>query len=599
MPSLTSRRATAIAALVAALVFANALLNGWAGDDVLILRDNARVHSLAAAFAARFLPYWPPPWDSAGLYRPLAIFSYAVDWALGGGGAAAGYGLWIFHTGNVALHVLAVILVVRVALAWLSPLAALVAGLVFAVHPVHVEAVANIVGRAELLAACGVLGAVLLARRYRDAARDGAAAAWLGATVLVVVLAMLCKEHAIIATAVIAVDHWLDRSPAARRMFPLYAGLAAVTLGWLHVWGSIAGPYVATGATTAFHGLTRFQQVATMLPVQLDVLRLLAWPLDLASDYSPQTTALQAGLTVGGVVGLVAMAALVALGLLARRPAPVVAFGILVAAGSYAPTSNIFFTSGVVLAERALYLAVLAPALVLGWLSESQRGTSHHRLMMAAMGVLLVVFSGRTWTRTPYWETPQTEIIENAGDHPENYRARIHLGDLLASKGDTARALAEYLAAEALSVSDPFNILYVINSGVALGWHNLAIAYAWKSNRLAPGDHRPSRWLVQALLAAGLPDSAVAVARAAAMEHQRSAPHLDTYVLALDQAGARRQARLIGVASLDWLTGDIVGASATLDSLGARPDCPDLEIGRLVVLALRPIWAQMCSFSYP
>ena len=68
-----------------------------------------------------------------------------------------------FHLVNLLLHALATALVVLVALRWLTPPAALVAGLVFATHAVHVEAVANVVGRAEILSALGMLAAVLAA----------------------------------------------------------------------------------------------------------------------------------------------------------------------------------------------------------------------------------------------------------------------------------------------------------------------------------------------------------------------------------------------------------------------------------------------------
>lgn len=360
MPRLTARQATTLVVIAALLLYANALSNGWAGDDPLVLRDNVRVHSFRAALAAWFLPYWPPPWQDAGLYRPLTILSYGIEWSLGGGR------LWVFHLTNVLLHALACGLVVRVALAWLPPLGALVAGLLFAVHPIHVEAVSNIVGRGELLAANGVLCAVLAARRYRHAAGGQEAARWLGLTLVAVALALLSKEHAIIAVAVIALDHFLDPAAQRRPLLPLYLGVVAVTLCWFHVWRSIVGAYVPAGATTAFYGMSTPQRWATMLPIQFDVLRLLVWPLDLASDYSQQTVTIRTTWSALAAAGLLLLGAELLLGLALVRRAPAVAFGILLALGSYLPTSNFLFTSGVVLAERALYLATLAPALVLG-----------------------------------------------------------------------------------------------------------------------------------------------------------------------------------------------------------------------------------------
>src|SRR2546422_146136 len=72
--------------------------------------------------------------------------SYAIDWQLGGAA-------WWFHGVNVAWHAGASVAVAWLARRWSGERAALAAGLLFAVHPIHVEAVANIVGRAELMAA--------------------------------------------------------------------------------------------------------------------------------------------------------------------------------------------------------------------------------------------------------------------------------------------------------------------------------------------------------------------------------------------------------------------------------------------------------------
>jgi hypothetical protein len=151
MPALTARRATWIAGLVACLVYANALGNAWAIDDTFIVRDNPAVHSVGAALGHFFDVYWPPQEGArAGLYRPLAIISYALDWALSGGKP------WWFHLTNVALHGVVTALVVLVVWVWLPPAGALAAGVMFAVHPVHVEAVANVVGRTEIMTAGGV-----------------------------------------------------------------------------------------------------------------------------------------------------------------------------------------------------------------------------------------------------------------------------------------------------------------------------------------------------------------------------------------------------------------------------------------------------------
>src|SRR5207245_2493071 len=81
---------------------------------------------------------------------------YAIDWQVGGAA-------WWFHAVNVAWHAGASVAVAWLARLWSGERAALAAGLLFAVHPVHVEAVANIVGRAEVMAGLFAILAVYAA----------------------------------------------------------------------------------------------------------------------------------------------------------------------------------------------------------------------------------------------------------------------------------------------------------------------------------------------------------------------------------------------------------------------------------------------------
>ncbi|HYX83269.1 MAG TPA: hypothetical protein VE714_12795, partial [Gemmatimonadales bacterium] len=166
---------------------------GFVQDDRAIIVSNAAAHSLPAALVAFKDPYWPRE-TGAGLYRPVTILSYAIDWTIAGN--RAGY----MHLMNALWHGLTTVLLVVVLARWLPPLGAAAAGLVFAWHPVHVEAVASVMGRAELLTAVGILGAVLAARRHKWAL-----------ALLCAALAMFSKEHGVIAGVVILLDYWLNR----------------------------------------------------------------------------------------------------------------------------------------------------------------------------------------------------------------------------------------------------------------------------------------------------------------------------------------------------------------------------------------------------
>ena len=274
MRDLTTNRAGLIAAAVGFVVFLPSLANGWSGDDTLMIHTNEVVHGAGSALRAWFETYWRPPFSAAGLYRPLTILTYGIDWSLADGSP------WWFHLVNVGLHATATWLVVLVVGAWLRPTAALAAGLVFALHPVHVEAVANVVGRAELLVAIGVLGAVIVARRYRASETGSARAVWLTATIVVVALTLHAKESGVIALPVLALDHALGARKDVRLHGALYLGVAAVTVGWFHIWNGVAGLYAGTASHGGFFELTDGQRLSTMFPAYLDLLRILGTNLE-------------------------------------------------------------------------------------------------------------------------------------------------------------------------------------------------------------------------------------------------------------------------------------------------------------------------------
>ncbi len=584
MSGLSVRRAALIAGGVACLVFINATANEWAVDDTPLIDHNPAAQSLGAAMRATFSPYWPATATepSAGLYRPVVVVSYAVDWIVSGGRAG-----W-FHLTNVLLHGVVSALVVLVAAMWLPPLGALAAGLVFAIHPVHVEAVANVVGRAEIMAGLGLLLAVLAARRYRRTVDPTQARWWLTATLAAVLFALLSKENAVVGVVFLALDHGLDPERPRQPTGELYVAIAALTLGWFFVWRGVAGSYVTTTTADNFRGLTAMGRLATMLPVQLDVIRLLSWPLQLSHDYHPLVVPQRTAFGGLALLGLLSAGACLALGVVCCKRAPAVAFGILAGAASYAPTSNLVFGSGVALAERNLYLAALAPALSIGWLLVWSRRFREKRVAILAAAALAAVYAGRTVTRTPFWKDTRTTVIEGVIEHPENFRNRVRVGRISELTGDSARALAEYLVAGALFDRAPLVATLSVPLALRMGRPDVAVAEAQRAGI--------ARLLVDAYAARGDLDSAAAVAesalRAAPLSRAAAQLHLDV----LHSRSTPPWRLALAQARLDWLSLNLAAASRGLDSLptilptGADDPALCLELETLWpgVQALRP-----------
>src|SRR3989454_206758 len=146
--SMTARRLYITVALCAVVVYLGALWNQFALDDVPIIVVNPLVTQPSGLWRAFAAPYWTPELGGH-MYRPLVIAGFALD-------ALADGTVW-FHAVNLLWHAGAAVVVAALARRWMDTPGGLVTGLLFAVHPVHVEAVANVVGRAELMAAVFVV----------------------------------------------------------------------------------------------------------------------------------------------------------------------------------------------------------------------------------------------------------------------------------------------------------------------------------------------------------------------------------------------------------------------------------------------------------
>lgn len=434
-PSAPLLRAALILAVGVGL-FLPSVRYGFVQDDRLVVQMNPATHSVRDALAAVNQPFWPQPTVS-GMYRPLTVLSLAFDWQVSGGRAA-----WL-HFMNALLNAVVGVLVMLVLARWLPGPSALVAGLVFVVHPVHVEAVATLVSRAELLAAAGILVALLAARR-----------GWWAGALVAAAAAMLSKEHGVIVGLVILLDDWLAgdgrrlRYPAA-----FYGALALVTATFLTVWVAI-GAHTGVIVAPALLGASLGRRLALAFPAILQAARLLVWPLDLSVDYGPQVLPIREGISLAALGGALVVAGMAWL-ILGVRRFPAIRLSAAAAALAYLPTANLLYPSGVVLAERNLYLPVLlvAAAAGLGTSWGLQRWTPR-RVGPAAVLVILALGARTAW-RLPAWRSNKTLVLTTLTEHPESYVAHEWAAAVMAGVGDTATARREYARADSLFSGDP------------------------------------------------------------------------------------------------------------------------------------------------
>lgn len=504
----------ALSALVASLAFASTLPNLPVLDDGWAVLDNPIVRTLDVrrAFGAHYGHAGGPTLQ--GPFRPLATLTWSLQYALHGR-APLGY-----HLVNVLLHAVATALVALLALRLLRAAAparagpgALGAGLLFALHPAHVEAVAPIVARTDLLAAAGGLAALLLALGPRRPARlAGAFAALLAGMLSKETAAAVPVLYALAATLLPGAAG-LEARPGFRRPERRRA-LASVALGSSVLAAAVVaylairpGPAAAPPEARWFGTWPPSVVWNTMTRALAEYLRVLVFPARLSTDFGyaariPFTQGFwpEAGLATA------AWGSVLAAGLLAARRAPLFSLAVLWTFAALLPVLNVV-PIGVLMAERLLYLPSAGLCVWAGQLPAAVAGrlrSPRARAAVAGAGALvLLLLAVRTLVRSADWRTPLSLWEAELTAAPRDPVVNNNLAVQYTARGEQRRALERLDVA--LAVAPAYWRAWV-NRGIALqglGDSRGALASFARASAIAPREAGPYHFAGWALSEAG------------------------------------------------------------------------------------------------
>ena len=500
---------------VALAASVTSLRNDFVFDDVHVIVENPALHALDSLPHALTSSYWPEVRDRA--YRPATSASFVADWAVGHGSPLP------FHLTNVALHLLVVALVLALGGLVLGR-GAVVAALWFAVHPVHVEVFANAVGRSELLAALGYLGATLAyvaeGRAARRAPGGARRALWAVLVLSAAALAFGAKEHALsLPAALLLADGWTASrdgesvGTAFRRHAILWLGVVALAAGYLAVRTHVLGTTFGGGVVGAgLFGLTPLERAVVMLPVVLVWARLLAIPLHLSADYSPNVLPTGTAFSAVHVLALLLLLAVAVAAWRRRRATPALAFGVAWFAVTVAVGANIVFPTGVLFGERLLYLPSVGAALAVGALWEMLPA---HRAVWSLTAAALVALGARTLERIPVWRTPERFFAARAHDAPDSYHTHWQRGDEAFARGDVRTGERELLAAVRIWPYDGRLLEEIGGRYFAAGFYGPADRWSGAAYRLDSTRGAAAALAIVSRMREGRADSAAALATVA------------------------------------------------------------------------------------
>ena len=447
--------AWAAAVVVVLLTYGTALSHPFleSHDDALYIVHNPAVTDGWPAVTAAWTRF------HVGNWAPLHILSYALDHALFGLRPSA------FVLENLLLHAVnTVLLAGLVERLGAGRLAAAVAALAFAVHPVQVESAVWISQRKNVLAMAFFLAAIHLYLAYRAGARWR----WYGLSLAAAAAALLTKSVAVVLPlALVAVDIALDRRlPTARRLADKvpYLALAAAAA----VVAFVSQSPEAGGGRVAYHGGGPFATFLTMTTVVPRYLGLLVWPASLSAEYAPTIRTGLDGAVAGGVALLVALAAA---GVLLLRSSPRrFAWYALFFLGLLPVLQIVPLVT--LMNDRYLYFPMLGAAALAGEavaLAMARLGRAGRRALAGATVAAIVLLGARAHARVRVWRSDVALWSDAVAREPRGKKAWFNFGRALEASRAYPEALAAYERALALDPRESDALVNAAAMHVTLG----------------------------------------------------------------------------------------------------------------------------------
>jgi len=444
----------ACAAIVLAtfLAYANSIGGEFVFDDTVIIQGNTTIQGLDGSHLKEIFGghYWKAVERQGGLYRPVVMLTYAINYAVDGEDPTG------YHLFNVVLHALNGILIFFLLEELFSrrPLSFLSA-LLFVLHPIRTEGVASIVGRAESLSAFFILAAWWAYVRQR---KEGGAR-WLTLSLVSFFLAVLSKESAFSFIALLPLTDFLlgggkigGLRPALIRYVP-YAAVLAFTLALrVKILGGVMPLYINPSSNPLVNagGWSRF---LTATWVFGRYLWLMIFPLQLSADYSFNEIHLVTGLlSWRALVSLAALVLLLVGTVISARRAPFFFFCSFVFFSSFVLTSNWLRPIGTIMAERLLYFPSLGFTCALAFLlCEGFERARWRTIARVGSLVLILGYAVRTLDRNFDWKDHYALFGSAVRTSPNSSLVQANYASILLNVKNDARGAIEH-ALEAIRI---------------------------------------------------------------------------------------------------------------------------------------------------
>ncbi len=458
--------------MISFLIYANTLGHDFTQDDAIVIYENQYVkegvQGISKIFSTEsfrgFFGDDKSALVSGGRYRPLSISLFALIHEL------VGVQPFAYHLLSISLYGLLCVVIFKVlstiSSSWTTKQQtyfAFIAALIYAVHPIHTEAVANVKGLDETLSLLFSLLSLGCASLYAKSAKSG----YLFLTALLFVLGLLSKENAVAFIAIIPVVlYFFSKDKSKLKSTLVVTSVLLLTfIGYWMLRTSIVGSDLGDPPTEMMNNpfiklednryipFSFAERWASIIYGLGKYIQLLFFPHPLTHDYYPRhfgvvdfkDIAVWMSVIMNGALALIAIAGL--------RKRSFISFTIFFFFATIALMSNIVFPIGTHLSERFLFTPSLALAMAMAYgITKLTLIRTYRKPMLVVLSVCLLLFAGKTMARNSAWKNDLTLFTTDV--KVSKYSAKVRNaagGALLSACAETPEPIEkETMAREAL-----------------------------------------------------------------------------------------------------------------------------------------------------
>lgn len=516
---------------IAILVYGNTLQHEFVLDDDVVIVRNAYVQQgirgIPSIFAHDSFAGFERVGEGeslleGGRYRPLSLAFFAILISL------FGRDPFTFHLFAVFVFALAMVTLYAMLLLmfknatnrkWL----ALFTVLLFAVHPVHTEVVANVKSADEILAF--LFGAGALFTLFKSV--DTRVKYWLLFSGVLLLLACLAKESAVMLMFVAPLALWFFRQIPVSKIILYILPMATGVLIFLLIRQAALGqepegmvmhdplnnPFLVWSGQSWIE-CSPDVKAATIIYTLGQYMRLMVFPHPLIHGYYPFHFQLQSLTHPGVLLSLILLVGMTLYGVWSIKHRANAGFGILFFLITISLTSNIPVQIGSFMAERFLFLPGLGLLLAAVMAGFRWAGERHKKIVFLGFGLLAILFSIMTVMRNQDWKSNEILFRADVRHSPASAKFRNELGTLLLDKAliTTDSLQRKILLEEALphlgkavELHPTYYDAYLAYGACAyyLSQYRTSVGAYRTSLQLFPGDNKSSTGLYYALQAYG------------------------------------------------------------------------------------------------